>query len=253
MNALTKIEPNHNGLRPTLPQPAKHTRDVQPLTEEMVNELLAGRGFRGWLRAAQVARVLGLFSLYLFLDTYDVRADFNRRGVTRMRDSAREQGRIARLKAWGWAQLYAAFDLFVRVLRYVVFRGAEGSTRKQARLEKQALWLRESLIGLGPTFIKIGQALGTRADLLPLEYVKQLATLQDQVPAFATADAFARIESELGRPLHECYPEIDSEPIAAASLGQVYRARLATGEEVAVKVQRPNLEATISFDIAILF
>jgi predicted unusual protein kinase regulating ubiquinone biosynthesis (AarF/ABC1/UbiB family) len=89
--------------------------------------------------------------------------------------------------------------------------------------------------------------------LLPLEYVRELATLQDQVPAFSTAEAFAIIESELGRSVHEAYPEIDSEPIAAASLGQVYRARLATGEEVAVKVQRPNLEATIAFDVAILF
>ncbi len=219
----------------------------------MVDQLLAGRGFRGWLRAARVARVLGLFSLYLFLDTYDIRADFNRRAVTRLRDKARELGRLARLKAWSWAQLYAGFDLFIRALRYLIFRGADGSARKQARLKKQAAWLRQSLIDLGPTFIKIGQALGTRADLLPLEYVKELATLQDQVPAFPTADAFARIEAELGRPLHECYPEIDSEPIAAASLGQVYRARLATGEEVAVKVQRPDLEATISIDIAILF
>ena len=253
MNALVKTETNHNGLKPALPQPARHTRDVQPLTEEMVDELLAGRGFRGWLRAAKVARVLGLFSLYLFLDTYDVRADFNKRAVTRLRDLARERGRAAQLKAWIWAQLYAAFDLFIRILRYVIFRGAEGSAIKQARLEKQAAWLRASLLDLGPTFIKIGQALGTRADLLPLAYVKELATLQDQVPAYPTADAFARIEAELGRPLHECYPEIDSEPIAAASLGQVYRARLATGEEVAVKVQRPDLEATISFDIAILY
>ena len=61
------------------------------------------------------------------------------------------------------------------------------------------MWLRQSLISLGPTFIKIGQALGTRADLLPLAYVKELATLQDQVPAFPTAEAFARIETELGR------------------------------------------------------
>ena len=253
MSALVKTDFNQNGLKPAPVQQPKPTREVQPLTEEMVDQLLAGRGFRGWLRAARVARVLGLFSLYLFLDTYDVRADFNRRHVTRLRDKARERGRLARLKAWGWAQLSVAFDVLVRALRYVVFRGADGSTRKQARLEKQAAWLRQSLIELGPTFIKIGQALGTRADLLPLEYVKELATLQDQVPAFPTADAFARIEAELGRPLHECYPEIDSEPIAAASLGQVYRARLATGEEVAVKVQRPDLEATISIDIAILF
>ncbi|HEX6285006.1 MAG TPA: AarF/ABC1/UbiB kinase family protein [Pyrinomonadaceae bacterium] len=253
MSALIKTEINSNGLKPVPAQPPKPAREVQPLSEEMVNELLAGRGVRGWLRAAQVARVLGLFSLYLFLDTYDVRADFNRRAVTRLRDHARERGRLARMKAWGRAQLYAGFDQFVRALRYLVFRGADGSAKKQARLAKQAAWLRESLIDLGPTFIKIGQALGTRADLLPLEYVKELATLQDQVPAFPTAEAFARIETELGRPLHECYPEIDSEPIAAASLGQVYRARLATGEEVAVKVQRPDLEETIKFDIAILF
>ncbi|HEY0729174.1 MAG TPA: AarF/UbiB family protein, partial [Pyrinomonadaceae bacterium] len=247
---VKRSEVNGNGHKPVAPKP---TREVRPLTEEMVDELLAGRGVRGWLRAARVARVLGLFSLYLFLDTYDVRADFNRRAVTRMRDAARERGRMARLKAWIWAQLYAACDLFIRGLRYVIFRGAEGSARKQARLEKQAVWLRQSLIDLGPTFIKIGQALGTRADLLPLEYVKELATLQDQVPAFPTDEAFARIEAELGRPLHEAFPEIDSEPIAAASLGQVYRARLATGEEVAVKVQRPNLDATISIDIAILY
>ncbi len=247
------VKTNGNGLAAQVPPAPKPTAQVRPLTEEMVDDLLSGRGFRGWLRAAHVARVLGLFSLYLFLDTYDVRADFNRRAVARLRDLARERGRRAQLKAWATAQLYAALDLFLRVLRYVVFRGAEGSERKQARLRKQATWLRESLIDLGPTFIKIGQALGTRADLLPLEYVTELQTLQDQVPAFPTAEAFAIIESELGRSLHEAYPEIDNEPIAAASLGQVYRARLATGEEVAVKVQRPNLESTIAFDVAILF
>lgn len=249
---IKKTETNGNGLAASVPPPVPK-QPVEPLTEEKVNELLAGRGFRGWLRAARVARVLGLFSLYLFLDTYDVRADFNRRAVARLRDLARQKGRSAQFKAWFNAQFYAALDRFIRVLRYAVFRGADGSERKEARLEKQAVWLRESLIDLGPTFIKIGQALGTRADLLPLAYVKQLATLQDQVPAFPTAEAFAIVESELGRSLHEAYAEIDSEPIAAASLGQVYRARLATGEEVAVKVQRPNLESTISIDVAILF
>ena len=249
---VKRTESNGNGLTTVTPQVHKPAAQV-PLTEEWVDQLLAGRGLSGWLRAAKVARVLGLFSLYLFLDTYDVRADFNRRAVARLREMAREQGRGAQFKAWTRAQLYVAFDWFIRMLRYVVFRGAEGSARKQGRLQKQAAWLRESLISLGPTFIKIGQALGTRADLLPLEYVRELATLQDQVPAFSTAEAFAIIESELGRSVHEAYPEIDSEPIAAASLGQVYRARLATGEEVAVKVQRPNLEATIAFDVAILF
>jgi predicted unusual protein kinase regulating ubiquinone biosynthesis (AarF/ABC1/UbiB family) len=228
-------------------------RTVAPLNEEMVDQTLAGRGLRGWLRLARVAFVLALFSFYLFLDTYDVRADFNRRAIERLRNLARERGRGTRIKAWIRAQISADIDLLIRVIRYLVFRGADGSAKKQARLKKQAAWMRESLIDLGPTFIKIGQALGTRADLLPLEYVKELATLQDQVPAFSTAEAFSIIESELGRSLHECYAEIDSEPIAAASLGQVYRARLATGEEVAVKVQRPKLHEAIEFDVAILF
>ncbi|HKG48586.1 MAG TPA: AarF/ABC1/UbiB kinase family protein [Pyrinomonadaceae bacterium] len=244
---------NGNSLAVSAQPAPKQATQVPPLTEEMVDQILAGRGLRGWLRAAAVARVLGLFSLYLFLDTYDIRADFNNRAVARRLELARGQGRKERFKAWVSGQVHLAFDRFVRALRYFVFRGAEGSAAKQARLGKQAVWLRESLIDLGPTFIKIGQALGTRADLLPLQYVKELAKLQDQVPAFPTAEAFAIVEAELGRTLHESYAEIDAEPIAAASLGQVYRARLHTGQEVAVKVQRPNLQSTISFDVAILF
>jgi predicted unusual protein kinase regulating ubiquinone biosynthesis (AarF/ABC1/UbiB family) len=245
-------DPNVNAITLSLPVARKSSAAVHTLTEESVKEILAGQGLRGWLRAAQVARVLGLFSLYLFLDTYDIRANFNRRAAARLRDQARALRRIARLKLRGRDLLYYTLDRFIRGIRFVIFRGSEGSSRKEARLQHQASWLRESLIDLGPTFIKIGQALGTRADLLPLAYVKELATLQDQVPSFPTAEAFARIESELGCSLHECYPEIDCEPIASASLGQVYRARLASGEEVAVKVQRPNLEKLISLDIAIL-
>src|SRR5678815_1872755 len=94
---VKKTETNGNGLAVSVPQPKQ---PVEPLTEEKVDELLSGRGFSGWLRAARVARVLGLFSLYLFLDTYDVRADFNRRNVTRLRELARQQGRQAQLKAW---------------------------------------------------------------------------------------------------------------------------------------------------------
>ena len=250
---IKRTHTNGNGLAVSEQPAPKPGTQVPPLTEVLVAEILAGRDLRGWLRAARVARVLGLFSLYLFLDTYDIRADFNNRAVARKQELAREQGRKARFKVWAGAQLYLAFDRFVRALRYFVFRGEEGSAKKQARLEKQAVWLRESLIDLGPTFIKIGQALGTRADLLPLEYVKELAKLQDQVPAFPTAEAFSIVEAELGRSLHEAYAEIDAEPIAAASLGQVYRARLHTGQEVAVKVQRPNLHSTISFDVAILY
>ncbi|HJS22880.1 MAG TPA: hypothetical protein VJ751_00835, partial [Pyrinomonadaceae bacterium] len=154
---IKKTDTDGNGIAAIAPPPTAK-QPVEPLTEEKVNELLAGRGLRGWLRGARVARVLGLFSLYLFLDTYDVRADFNRRAVARLRDLARQKGRSAQFKAWFNAQLYAALDRFIRVLRYAIFRGADGSERKQARLEKQAVWMRESLIDLGPTFIKIGQA-----------------------------------------------------------------------------------------------
>ncbi len=226
---------------------------VALLNDELVDNILAGRGLRGWLRAVRVAKVLGLFALYLFLDTYDIRADFNRRMETRRRDMISLHGWLVGLKARTRAFALASLDKTIRLLRLIMFRGREGSVNKTARLEQQAVWLRKSLIGLGPTFIKIGQTLGTRADLLPLAYVKELATLQDSVPAFPTAEAFARIETELGKSLAECYAEIDNEPIASASLGQVYRARLFSGEEVAVKVQRPDLERIISFDVAILY
>ena len=253
--ALVKHQPLTDGQKSVAsvaPLP-RQGQTPPPLTEELVDQLLDGRGVRGWLRAARVSMVLGLLSLYLFLDTYDIRSDFNRRTIQKLRERARQTNRRERLNLWMRSWIYEALDRSIRVLRIIVFRGAEGSARKDARLQKQAIWLRESLISLGPTFIKIGQALGTRADLLPLPYVKELALLQDQVPAFSTAEAFARIESELGRPLHEAYVEIDSEPIASASLGQVYRARLASGDEVAVKVQRTALAETISIDVAILY
>ena len=252
------VRPRTNGVPATVatsPSSGAHkpVAQIPPLTEELVQQTLSGSGLRGWFRALQVVRVLGSLSLYLFLDGYDVRADFNRKAFDRSQEKARGTGRWEHLKVSARGVLYLLLDRLIRALRYVIFRGAQGSDGKEARLAKQAVWLRENLIKLGPTFIKIGQALGTRADLLPLAYVKELATLQDQVPAFSTSDAFARIEEELGKPLHECFPEIDSEPVASASLGQVYRARLASGHEVAVKVQRPNLNEIIGFDIAILY
>ncbi|MGB9182243.1 MAG: AarF/ABC1/UbiB kinase family protein, partial [Pyrinomonadaceae bacterium] len=238
----------------------KGTGDETPLvllsgkhTEEADREDLSikGHGLRGWLHAARIGRVLGMLSFYLYLDGYDIRYSFNRRVAARLREKARARGRVALFQEWSRDVDRRALDKLTRLARYFIFRGAQGAS-KEARLEKQGRWLKEHLIKLGPTFIKIGQALGTRGDLLPLAYVKELALLQDQVPAFPTAEAFARIEAELGRMVQEVFVEIDAEPIAAASLGQVYRARLHTGEEVAVKVQRPNLKEKVSFDISIL-
>ena len=244
------VRPNGNGGSASS---AKATASVPSLNDELVNQILKGRGLRGWLRVARVSRVLGVFTLYLFLDTYHIRSSFNQKMAGRRNVDAEADGLYAHFTAAARLTFHRIFDRTVRLLRLIVFRGAEGSEKKEARLQKQAVWLRDSLIALGPTFIKIGQTLGTRADLLPLAYVKELSTLQDNVPAYPSSDAFARIEAELGRPAHECFTEIDSEPIASASLGQVYRARLASGEEVAVKVQRPNLDEIISFDIAVLY
>ncbi|HEX8089793.1 MAG TPA: AarF/ABC1/UbiB kinase family protein [Blastocatellia bacterium] len=128
-------------------------------------------------------------------------------------------------------------------------RGKEG---REIRLRRQAGRLRARLIALGPTFIKMGQMLATRADLLPLEYIDELSALQDRVPAFPDEQAFGIIESELNRPLKDVFARIGEQPIASASLGQVYRARLVTGEDVAVKVQRPRLGENIRFDLDLL-
>src|SRR5215213_6615393 len=98
--------------------------------------------------------------------------------------------------------------------------------KRETRLRRQAARLRGRLIALGPTFIKIGQMLATRADLLPLEYIDELSALQDRVPAFADEQAFEIIEKELSRPLKDAFAEISERPVASASLGQVYRARL---------------------------
>jgi len=126
------------------------------------------------------------------------------------------------------------------------------AARSSSRRDRRAQWLVNKLLNLGPTFIKIGQALSTRADLLPIEYVKALSQLQDRVPEFSADQAIAIIESELNSPLHTLYREFDRVPLAAASLGQVHRARLHTGEEVVVKVQRPGLDQLFDLDLKIL-
>ncbi|MGF1480971.1 MAG: ABC1 kinase family protein [Cyanophyceae cyanobacterium] len=126
--------------------------------------------------------------------------------------------------------------------------------RGQTELQKfkRAKQLRKILTRLGPTFIKVGQALSTRPDLIRKDFLDELIKLQDQLPPFETKLAFAIVESELGQPLSELYREISPAPIAAASLGQVYRAFLHTGEEVAVKVQRPNLRPMLTADLYVM-
>lgn len=117
---------------------------------------------------------------------------------------------------------------------------------------RRAIQLREILSQQGPAFIKIGQALSTRPDLVPPLYLEELTKLQDQLPPFPNELAYQFIEEELGAPPQEIYAELTADPIAAASLGQVYKGKLKTGETVAVKVQRPGLAESIGLDIYIL-
>lgn len=207
------------------------------------------QGFRGYWRLFQVSKVIGNLALYLYLDQYDLHhAQFLKQSAARM-ETAKRLTWLAVLGEKFRNTNFALFHDFILLLRWFFIGGEKN---KELNQEKQAVWLKDNLINLGPTFIKIGQSLGTRADLLPLPFVKALGELQDNVPSFPNSIAFARIEKELGRKINEVYAEFDIAPIAAASLGQVYRAKLFTGEEVAVKVQRPNLTAIIKGDIEIL-
>lgn len=122
----------------------------------------------------------------------------------------------------------------------------------RANEQERAIELRVMLTRLGPAFIKIGQALSTRPDVLSSGYLEELSKLQDQIPPFDNEVAHRFIEEELGAPYTELYAELSADPIAAASLGQVYKGRLKTGEAVAVKVQRPDLAEQIALDIYII-
>jgi predicted unusual protein kinase regulating ubiquinone biosynthesis (AarF/ABC1/UbiB family) len=132
------------------------------------------------------------------------------------------------------------------------YRGGYSEEKQTARRQRQAVWIRENLLNLGPIFIKIGQLLSTRADLFSAEYVAELAKLQDEVPAFAYEQVKAIIESDFRKPIPKLFHNFTSIPIAAASLGQVHKAQLHSGEEVVVKVQRPGLKQLFTIDLAIL-
>ncbi|MCB0195408.1 MAG: AarF/ABC1/UbiB kinase family protein [Anaerolineae bacterium] len=113
--------------------------------------------------------------------------------------------------------------------------------------------VRLALEELGPTFVKLGQILSTRPDLLPPAYINELIRLQDQVPAAPWEPIKDRIEQELGKPINALFKWIDPVPMAAASLAQVHAATLFDGREVVVKVQRPNIKRNINLDLDIMY
>ncbi|MDJ0531346.1 MAG: AarF/ABC1/UbiB kinase family protein [Xenococcaceae cyanobacterium MO_207.B15] len=150
--------------------------------------------------------------------------------------------------------------LFVFTLSFKLWRnnrqwtysGGYSEAKLAERRKAQAIWIRESLLELGPTFIKAGQLFSTRADLFASEYVEELSKLQDRVPAFSYEQVCAIIEEDLGKPITKLFRKFDPIPLAAASLGQVHKAQLHNGEEVVTKVQRPGLKKLFTIDLGIL-
>ncbi|MEY4752863.1 MAG: ubiquinone biosynthesis regulatory protein kinase UbiB, partial [Pseudomonadota bacterium] len=134
------------------------------------------------------------------------------------------------------------------LLRVLAWLGSLGRRHDQPRGQR----LREALEHLGPIFVKFGQVLSTRRDLMPPDLADELALLQDRVPPFPNAQAYAIIERSLGRPISAVFAQLDAEPIASASIAQVYFGRLHDGREVAVKVLRPGMLRVIDADLALL-
>jgi ubiquinone biosynthesis protein len=123
--------------------------------------------------------------------------------------------------------------------------GAVGRTRQAKRL-------RTALEELGPTFCKLGQILSTRPDLLPPEFIRELATLQDNVPPLSEEQVVSVMEQELGVPWEDVFETVDPQPLAAGTIAQVHRATLATGQRVVIKIQRPDARELIEQDLALL-
>ena len=138
---------------------------------------------------------------------------------------------------------------FTGLAVWLVTQGNSPDHTVQSRLAQTVL---KTLTRLGPCFIKVGQALSTRPDLIPSAWLDELTKLQDQLPAFPLNAARDIVETELGQPVNKLFRRFPQEPVAAASLGQVYKAQLGNGLQVAVKVQRPGLEAVIRRDLVLL-
>jgi len=179
--------------------------------------------------------------------------------------SALEQGYSSKSYRWNrpkysrnrrFLDIWSFFWLFLGSLwlngKSWSYQGGMTEEKIQKRRRQQAIWVRDTFLDLGPTFIKLGQLFSTRADLFPIEYVEELSKLQDRVPAFSYEKAESIIKEDLGKSVQDLYRSFDPVPMAAASLGQVHRAQLHSGEEVVVKVQRPGLRQLFTIDLEIL-
>jgi ubiquinone biosynthesis protein len=179
--------------------------------------------------------------------------------VTRRRYAARYRRITTTLVAHGFGGLIAPLDFRVRTrlpFRRQTMVDVDDETLLALESRQvssvRAVHLRHALEELGPTFIKFGQILSTRSDLLPPEYIAELVKLQDNVPPAPFAAIAMVIEEELGKPLTEAFASVEPTPLAAASIGQVHAAKLPDGADVVIKVQRPGVERLIEEDLAIL-
>ena len=139
-------------------------------------------------------------------------------------------------------------DQYLETGLKMINRKPREEIEKRSRPERFRMALEE----LGPTFIKLGQLLSTRPDLISPGYVDELAELQDNVPPFSFAEVKEIFLAEIGKKPNELFQEFDEQPMAAASIGQVHRGRLQNGNEVVIKIQRPNIENIIAVDLEIL-
>lgn len=149
---------------------------------------------------------------------------------------------------------YGFGDVLERMglLRYMRWRRRRVQHREPLQGLTTAQRLRMALEELGPTFIKFGQVVSTRPDLVPANVIEELSKLQEKVPPFPSSSAIEVIEKQFGRKLDEIFSEFDETPVAAASLAQVHRAVLKDGREVAVKVRRPNVSRDVERDLALM-
>jgi len=172
--------------------------------------------------------------------------------ITQRRHAERYRQIARTLLRHGLGGLTGPVDLGGRVRQRVPGLGRAGDPGREAMRRSRPAHVREALEELGPAFVKLGQILSTRVDLLPPAYIAELERLQDQVPPEPFATIRATVERELGTMIEAAYARFDDMPLAAASIGQVHAATLADGTPVVVKVQRTGVDRVIAEDLDIL-